>query len=229
MFSILVFAHFASDFVFQTNKMIELKKNDLLKGLIYHGLVVGLITLISVGFATYGIYRNVDILYILSITLAATIAHVVIDFAKQLVSKHIKTVKQEMYLFLGDQLVHVLVLLVIAITYSSYLSFYLGKLLTMFIISTVVVSYLIDYILALFGLDKGDENQIQIGRYIGILERFLYLVALLTQQYLAFGVIVAFKGALRINKDNDSSDYFILGNLLSICFVVLIYIFFTIF
>lgn len=70
------------------------------------------------------------------------------------------------------------------------------------------------------GLD--DESLEDAGKYIGYLERFLILTFILLQQYTAIGFLIAAKSVFRFNATRKTSEYILIGTLLSFSIAILV-------
>lgn len=60
------------------------------------------------------------------------------------------------------------------------------------------------------------------GKYIGYMERFLILTFILLQQYTAIGFLIAAKSILRFNASRKTSEYILIGTLLSFSIAILV-------
>ncbi|VEU81077.1 DUF3307 domain-containing protein [Haploplasma axanthum] len=127
MLLILILSHLLTDFVFQSNKMVEKKvKDKSIKIFILHAvinLIVSLILMVIVsnfeGFDT--VFKSSNLL----LTVGIAFSHLVIDFyLKPLIYK---LTKKEVTTYLIDQLIHILLIIVLLYNFSlnySYQSFF---------------------------------------------------------------------------------------------------------
>jgi hypothetical protein len=69
-----------------------------------------------------------------------------------------------------------------------------------------------------------DTKELNLGEYIGILERFIILIVTLVGAYEAIGFILAGKGLIRAREfeDRDFAEYFLVGTLISTLTAVLV-------
>lgn len=111
----MLISHTISDFVIQTNEVVKLKSQMKLKGYLYHGVGIFITSTIMIIFTKL---KNVSEL--ISIILGIVVIHIVIDFLKELGQNHILNqsnseinAKKEIVLFLSDQLIHIITILLI--------------------------------------------------------------------------------------------------------------------
>jgi hypothetical protein len=124
---LFILAHFAADFVFQGNRIMKLKKTAIHKGLFRHFLIhflaaslAGWIHLMVIGAIT-------DLAMIVTLIMAAfavSTVHYLIDWLKEWLEQKSENVFFSAFLFLLDQAIHVLSIIVILqglglLTYSS--------------------------------------------------------------------------------------------------------------
>ncbi|WP_261134040.1 DUF3307 domain-containing protein [Bacillus sp. Marseille-Q3570] len=129
MFQLLllfILAHFIADFVLQKNSMIELKKRKLHKGLMRH-ISTHFIVMVFAGLIYYLVVGGVTEVSLFKITTSIVfilITHYLVDWVKESIKKKNDNVIIISTLFLFDQLIHVLSIIVILnmtglISYSS--------------------------------------------------------------------------------------------------------------
>ena len=76
--------------------------------------------------------------------------------------------------------------------------------------------------------DTISSKEINVGGFIGLLERLIILVLLSVNQYSAIGLVLAAKSIARydkISKDQSFAEYYLLGTLLSTISVIITYLF----
>ena len=95
-----------------------------------------------------------------------------------------------------------------------------------YILSPFFYYYLIDYFLNRFPpLQSETKENVQLGRYIGILERLLIITAIYAEQFSLIPMLLAAKSLMRfpeVNKgDKQYAEYFLIGTLLSFFLAIL--------
>lgn len=166
-------------------------------------------------------------------------AHTLIDVGKTLVSR-VLVDRYVLSVFLLDQVAHVVTLVLVGgylladVPASSALAWgspaivyqYLVFLVT-YIGVVMAGSHIIHVALLPFAPEIGDADEgkqlAYAGLYIGRLERFLMLSALLAGSYTAVGLIVGAKSIFRFPamKDRPFAEYFLVGTLFSVTIAVL--------
>lgn len=116
MFQLLllfIFAHFMADFVLQTNSVIKLKKEQLHKGLRLHLLTHLLV--MSITSLTYFLFIDnmITIAMVTAVIFLILVIHYLVDWAKEIIKRKHDNVFFSAFLFLGDQLIHVLSIIVL--------------------------------------------------------------------------------------------------------------------
>jgi hypothetical protein len=229
----LYLAHLLTDFVLQSDRMVASKKRGAAPAYLEHGAIHFFSAALFLGFAIPGLAVRLG--FYASI-LGLTLVHLAIDWLK------IRLVRSEMVedgaaTFLGDQAVHALTILLAAwlITRPPF-----GTLLAKIhwaqsaIEKPLLVSVI--YVGVIFGggyvirfltkpLTKQDmsilgetTNEMQnAGLYIGWLERFVVLTALVLQSPATVGLILTAKSIARYPemKSVRFAEYFLIGTLLS--------------
>ena len=229
----LYLAHLLTDFVLQSDRMVTSKKRGAALAYVEHGAIHFFSAALFLGFAIPGLAVRLG--FYASI-LGLTLVHLAIDWVK------IRLVRSEMVedgaaTFLGDQAVHALTIFLTAwlITRPSF-----GTLLAKVhwaqsaIEKPLLVSVV--YVGVIFGggyvirfltkpLTKQDmsilgetSNEMQnAGMYIGWLERFVVLTALVLQSPATVGLILTAKSIARYPemKSVRFAEYFLIGTLLS--------------
>lgn len=201
----LLLAHALADFVFQTNWMAAHKRDP--RAILLHGLAVLLTAAIACGTASPWL-------------LALTALHLAIDFAKA------SWPKRGAMPFLLDQGAHLASLFAIApllpaspwpAPAAALMALTAGLILTTraggFAVGLLMEPWAAE---APPGLPGG-------GRMIGLLERGLILVLILTGQSQGIGFLIAAKSVLRFSDTKDDrriSEYVIIGTLASVSWAI---------
>lgn len=240
-FLAIYLAHLLTDFVFQTHRLVEQKKHGKVFAYFLHGLThyLSAIVLVSFFIAGSGLSLRTH-----GVILALAIFHLCIDFVKiRLAQENI--LHDGAVAYVADQLLHAVSIALAAWLLSPGLSFAEGaalfgrerdlptKLLLVPIIYVGVIfggGYLIRALtrplaksINLELPEKGGEPMQNAGLYIGWLERFLLLTALLLQSPGTAGLILAAKAIARYPefKSEHFAEYFLIGTLLSFSIAVL--------
>ena len=144
------------------------------------------------------------------------ITHYLIDVVKS-------KVKQTMWVFLADQLLHIGVLWILATLFTEITipeSFiHIWIYVTGFILITNPLGILTGMFLK--SVTKSESNAVQLNAsaWIGIFERILIVIFVTTGQIQAIGFLVAAKSVFRFSEiqheGNQKAEYFLLGTLVS--------------
>ncbi len=240
-FLLLFLAHIVSDFYFQTEKVAR-KKEDSMKWVILHCLCYW--------FTTIGILLPVISLAIFRYGTIAAITHLIIDVTKfRYVScaKEKITMVKERNLFLIDQFLHVICLIVISYLFvkevgklnlwDNMADFFTiigvpGNILVSWITVLLIIhkpaNITISKLLMLYRpLDKEDNKKIRYsaGKSIGSLERILILIFISIGQYSAIGLVLTAKSIARydrISKEKEFAEYYLLGTLFSTAIAIIV-------
>lgn len=240
-FLAIYLAHLLTDFVFQTHRLVEQKRQGKFFAYFLHGLTHYLSAMVLVSFFLPGSGLSVRTHLVI---LALTLAHLFLDLAKiRLTQKSFASDGAVAYV--SDQLLHFISVAFAAWLLAPGLSFtevvaLLGqaralpsKLLLIPVIYVGVIfggGYLIRALtrplaksINLEQPEKGGEPMQNAGLYIGWLERFLLLTALLLQSPGTAGLILAAKAIARYPefKSEHFAEYFLIGTLLSFSIAVL--------
>ncbi len=144
------------------------------------------------------------------------VTHLIIDFFKT-------KFKDSIPAFLSDQLLHILVLLILA-TYGTKTELQGNAVIfwiyvTGFVLVTTPLGIFTGKFLNVIITDKNKVNKINVSGWIGILERVLILIFITTGQFSAIGFLIAAKSVFRFNdareEGNKKAEYFLLGTLVS--------------
>jgi hypothetical protein len=226
-------AHLAADFVFQTHGLVERKQRGQPLAYLLHGLTHYLCAVLILGFFVPG---SITALHTHLVLAGLALLHLLLDFAKvQFAAKGL--LRAGAGAFLADQFAHFLTvlfavwLLLPAESFTTLVSLAQimrgteNKLLAVPIVYLAVVfggGYLIRALTRpmadVVKLPESGEQLQNAGLYIGWLERFLILTALLLQSPSAVGLVLAIKAIARYPefKSVRFAEYVIIGTLLSL-------------
>ena len=229
-------AHLLADFVFQTGRLVDQKRRGKPAAYLLHGLIHYLSAVIIAGFVLRGSLLSLRTYLVIA---ALTLVHLLIDLAKiQLARKY--PICNGSGAYVGDQLLHLLTvglaawMLSPAVPFSELTALFQGaraipnKFLAVPVIYVAVVfggGYLIRFLIRSLAegakshsLERSSEQFQNAGLYIGWLERFLVVTALLLQSPATVGLILTAKSIARYPefKSERFAEYFLIGTLLSI-------------
>lgn len=220
----LLLAHIIGDFFFQPQKWVLDKEKQKLKSpKLYIHIAIHIILLLI-------------LLWDLSLWPIITIiagSHFIIDAFKLLIQKK-KTLR---LLFFIDQLLHILVIITVFYFYTkNQISFkelfteHNLLLLTCILFLTIPVSIIMKTIFLKWNINKlieSNESLKDAGKYIGILERILVFVFIITDHWEAVGFLITAKsvfrfGDLKESKNRKMTEYILIGTLISFGIAILI-------
>jgi hypothetical protein len=232
-FLALYLAHLSTDFVFQSDRMVLHKREGGWAEYAKHGAIHCTLALLAIGFA------NLDSLRTLScfaVIFGLTIVHLLLDRGKVALASS-RRLSDSVIPFLLDQILHagtvVLASWLIVRTPLLELRGQLAgiqpekaKILLLLVVYTGVIfggGYLVRYLTKpmlkrpLKNEESSEELQ-NAGMYIGWLERFIVLTALLLQSPATVGLILTAKSIARYPEFRSVrfAEYFLVGTLLSI-------------
>lgn len=212
----LLLAHLLGDFLLQPTKWVNSKEKHKHKCpyLYYHIALHGALAWVIVGEKTFGVWA-----------LLIALSHGLIDFIKL----HFQKNKTKRLWFLADQLLHLLVLIVVAYCHGQPdLTLYeLDKrfwiVVTGALLLTKPTSVIIKNSISIWTPEEAvnkDDSLENAGNYIGILERLFVFFFLVTGHFEAIGFLLAAKsifrfGDLKEAKDRKLTEYVLIGTLLS--------------
>lgn len=232
-----ILAHLISDYVIQTDKLIQLKQNNRLKGNVIHALEVMFITF-AMYFAIYiytGLFNN-DKSPLFSILIASAligVSHFAVDIVK---TNFNNDQKMQFRDDLIDQAVH-LILIFLILRGFQVEGFVISNVITLFVMIAICMvigvfwgDITIKQILTTYPghIDINEKNIKGAGSIIGKIERAVMLL-LMIQGY-AQGIVTVFaiKSVIRFQEfKQKDNDYYILGNLLSLFIIVATYMIWT--
>jgi hypothetical protein len=232
----LYLAHLLTDFVFQSNRLVAQKRRGAFSAYLRHGLIHYLSAVVINGFLLRGSIISLRTHIVIA---ALTVVHLLIDFAKiKLASKF--PVCDGSRAYVSDQALHFFTVCLAAWFLTPALPFgELGAALQNFrAIPNRFLAVPVIYVGVVFGggylirvlvrslaeglkghsPDRPSEQLQNAGLYIGWLERFLVVTALLLQSPATVGLILTAKSIARYPefKSERFAEYFLIGTLLSI-------------
>lgn len=220
----LLLAHFISDFVLQTGKMVAAKR-WFSKAMLLHVAIVYLTSALLSGLWWW--------------SLLIALLHWLIDSIKM---ELVKRNHSGITLFVGDQLLHVAVIIAVwTYTQNSWPALVKSLSLPLWnypigltMLGYVVVIWPIGYLIrfATQSITKrvnetqgnGEENIEHGGKLIGQFERIIILTFVLLQQYEAIGFLITGKSIIRFAQrdENLRSEYVLVGTMMSYAFSIAI-------
>ena len=219
----LFLAHLIGDFVFQSKKSVEAKEKKKLKSpvlYIHVAIHIALLFLILWDMTLWPIILTIGV------------THFIIDASKLLFQKK----KTRRLWFFIDQLLHVIILFSAyylftdnSFNYESIFTENTLLLITCVLFLTQPVSILMMTIFSKWNIEKltsGNESLKDAGRYIGMLERLLVLVFIITNHWEAVGFLITAKsvfrfGDLKESKHRKLTEYILIGTLISFGIAIL--------
>lgn len=227
----LLLGHLLTDFVFQTSALVQQKKNGRAIGYVKHGAVYLACAAVLTGFFVPGVVFSWRFL---AVVLGLSVVHLAIDGMKIGLGRR-TPVGEGAAAFVVDQLLHFVTIVVAAcwiarVEPGGVLLHGLNRLQAP---SDGVLLLLVVYVAVIFGggylirfmtrqllkhLQAGELQLSNAGMYIGWLERFLVMTALILHSPATAGLILAAKSIARYPefKREQFAEYFLIGTLLSI-------------
>lgn len=220
----LILAHFIGDFILQPQSWV--KEKEILKAkslkLYLHGLIHGVLVLLILWDLNYWL-----------LALLLMVSHIVIDSIKLYVQKE----KNRSNWFLIDQGLHILSIFVLwVIFFRPELHFgswventNIWVYATAIVFITVVSGILIKELMHNWTKSLNESNEDSLsnaGKYIGMLERVLVFIFVITGHWEGIGFLVAAKsvfrfGDLKESKNRKLTEYILIGTLLSFTIALL--------
>ena len=213
----LFLAHIIGDFFLQPKSWIEEKESKKIKSPKLYFHVAIHIALLFV------ILWDISLWHII---LVIGGSHLIIDALKLMVQKK----KTKRLMFLIDQVLHVTVIIATYLIYTnstleldSLLSEQNLLLITCLAFLTRPVSIIMKVIFTKWDISKLTENNESLrdaGEYIGILERLLVFIFIITNHWEAVGFLITAKsvfrfGDLKESKHRKLTEYILIGTLIS--------------
>jgi hypothetical protein len=234
LFLALYFAHLLTDFLFQTREMVDAKKRGTVPGYLAHGGIYYVITVLVTAATIPGVLFSGR--YQAGFVGLVAI-HLLIDIAKISLTGSGR-VRDGATAFVADQALHLLTVWAAACWISGTPVWTGGSalldrarnapdiMLLLGIVYILVVfagGYLIRYLTKSFldGVKLTNETTPQLrnaGMYIGWLERFVILTAVLLQSPATIGLVLTAKSIVRYPQIDSPgfAEYFLVGTLLSL-------------
>ncbi len=228
-FYLLILAHVLADFPFQFKSILQDKCSGRLKGYLWHMLIHFTFMLILTFPYIFSLRAILPLIII-------TLSHGMLDFIKNSLKKLVLP-STELFLFLFDQFIHIILIFFIwdlasffskpyILPYSSRLqtlfSLYGFHIVTGLIVYTYVIfggSVLVRKVLDLpsIGLPLDDNNQRAAGRYIGMVERALLVTLVWADSLGSVAFVLAAKSIARYKdlEDKAFAEYYLVGTLTS--------------
>jgi hypothetical protein len=214
LFFALLAGHLVADFWFQPSSWVVHKKENGWKSkkLILHTLIASILP--AVFTLELKLWWFVPIIFL---------THYLIDVVKS-------RVKQNMWVFLADQVLHISIIWILATFFTeitipeNLLHFWIYA--CGFILITNPLGILAGMFLK--SVTKSESNAVQLNAsaWIGIFERILIVIFVITGQIQAIGFLVAAKSVFRFSEiqheGNAKAEYFLLGTLVSFTFAVVV-------
>lgn len=228
---VALLVHFIADFIFQSDKTIKLKETNMIRGNLRH--VIGIYTCYLVAFIWLSITQDIDVWNLVILATIITSTHFMIDLIKSIVLnfRHNRE-KHDLIIFILDQIIHVIsIVLLVSMWNFNIPSRAIGEYSIILIYVFVIFfgDYLIRKVLKASKMKSyaNKETDIKgIGSQIGKIERFILLTLLIFGYPQLVIAVMGIKSIARFpelsNKSGEeSNDYFILGNLLSLLIVII--------
>lgn len=220
----IIIAHLIGDFFLQPTSWVKDKEKKKLKSakLYFHILIH--VALVFIVFLSFDVWR---------IAISIGVLHLIIDALKSI----LQTKKNARVLFFIDQILHFSsIVLVWHVLYNGYLdTSFINETKTWILLSgvlflTMPTSIIMKVIIAKWLPENDDESPKSLqnaGKYIGILERTLIFVFILTHHFEAVGFLLAAKSIFRFGDLKEAHDlklteYVLIGTLLSFGIAIVI-------
>lgn len=233
MIYILLAAYFLADFSFQPAKLAIRKRKNFSYLAVYSAVYAAVFFPI--------LFVLVKVRYAFLAYFFIVILHPLIDRSKILLERKYEDKTCKFILFLVDQVLHILLILVVCFTFQleEHTSFIYGKLMEWnhfreLVIYVLIFAIIWDpasvFIKNLFQyLDRSNsgiaaDEEPQIGRIIGKLERLIISILILCDQFGAVGFVLTAKSIARFKQleDRNFAEKYLVGTLTStvIAFIV---------
>ena len=225
----LLLAHLLGDFFLQPKKWIKEKEKNTIKSpkLYFHILIHIVLTTVLLWDIT---------LWPIIVTIG--LSHLAIDTLKLSLQKK----KTKRLWFFIDQALHLLVIVFCYYTVTknevdinNFITENSLTLVLCLLFLTVPTSIIMKTIFIKWNiqkLDKGNKSLADAGKYIGILERLLVFIFIITNHWEAVGFLITAKsvfrfGDLKESKDRQLTEYILIGTLISFGIAIVTGIIFT--
>lgn len=233
-FLALYLAHLVTDFVLQPERLVTAKKRGSLLAYAEHGGIHLLGAILFLGFSVPALWKSLSFY---GLAVALTLTHLVIDWGKIRLMRS-GSIEDGAATFLWDQFLHFLTVWLAAwliarpslpglIAKVRWMQLEIEKPLLLLVVYLGVIfggGYIVRFLtkpLLKTDLQSLGEttNELQnAGMYIGWLERFMVLTALVLQSPATVGLILTAKSIARYPemKSVRFAEYFLIGTLLSL-------------
>ncbi len=224
----ILVAHFIADFIFQPTFWVK-KKNEhgLKSGYFWLHIAIHLITL-SVLLWDWNTWPVIA---------WVTVGHLMLDALKSKLSN------SGIWIFLADQLLHVLIILLVWLIYSHQFQLFcatvselvnsqeLWRLSLAYLLLSTPSSVLIGKMTQKWNNDTGVSGENKglkdAGKWIGIMERLLIFTFIVLNEISAIGFLLAAKsvfrfGDLKNDSDHKKTEYIIIGTFISFSIAIAI-------
>ncbi|MDX1921122.1 MAG: DUF3307 domain-containing protein [Candidatus Caenarcaniphilales bacterium] len=217
----LILAHLIADFLLQPKSWIEAKENKKVKAwqLYLHAIIHGFLSLLLIGQMNF-----------LPFAILISVIHLMIDILKIYIQRE----NTKCLIFFLDQALHCLSLVFVWTIYQKTnldpidligkLDF---KMITFLVWLTKPSSIAIKMLITKWTEPNTGENSLQnAGEFIGILERLLIFIFIVSNHWEGVGFLLAAKsifrfGDLKDQKDRNLTEYILIGTLLSFGLAIL--------
>jgi hypothetical protein len=231
---VLYLAHLLTDFVLQTADIVQQKQRRQIAGYCKHGAILFAYSILIGCLCIPGAFLSPRFY---AVVLGLALVHLLIDFGKISLAQ-VSNSANGVAGFVADQLLHLLTVVLAG--------FLIARVPVAFVWSAIgrpsdrALQLLVVYVAVIFGggyliraltapLMQGvhaSESNAKLkhaGMYIGWLERFVALTALLLHSPATIGLIMAAKSIARYPefKNEHFAEYFLIGTLLSISIALL--------
>ncbi|PQJ32973.1 hypothetical protein BST92_14050 [Nonlabens arenilitoris] len=220
----LLIAHLLGDFILQTNSFTKKKEKHQLKSphLYIHAIIHGLLALLFLN----------DLKWWWAAVIV-TITHFIIDAGKL----KLTTKKNARWLFLIDQLLHILVICLLY-TFLAQIDLLEDIVITkntwLFMLCAIFLTSPVGIMLKVFFTrwklnekDTGIDSLKNAGKWIGMIERLLVFVFIISGNFSAVGFLLTAKSVFRFGdlskaKNMKLTEYVLIGTLLSFGIAILV-------
>lgn len=219
----LLIAHLIGDFFAQTNSSVKRKEKYKLKStaLYIHVLIHGVLAMIALW--------DFSLWYVAVIIM---ISHLLIDAAKLYATNK----RNKRWIFLADQVAHIAVITVLwlwvdgkLMSFELELPYQFWMLILCLIFLTAPVSIALKTFFTRWKLspkDSGIDSLKNAGKWIGMIERILIFIFIISGHFEAVGFLLAAKSVFRfgdLNREDNMklTEYVLIGTLLSFGIAIL--------
>lgn len=222
---VLFICHVLGDFQFQSQEMSDLKTTRLsilIKHLTGHALILTLIPILIFGWNTFS--------EIWLLMLFVWLSHCILDFVKFYLKRFDRLIHEMLYII--DQSFHILLIIFLSefiFSYSPTLNLvYLDilKWILLFLVIMKPANITFKMLFQKYHFKTDSETIPGAGAIIGNLERILSAIFLGMNQITAIGFIYTAKSIARfkeIEENKGFAEYYLIGTLFSILYVVAAY------